>query len=58
MDKILGFLLLVVLLALLISIILCLVCYGVNIMEQHPFAGLFLVCLGIAIVPALIIGGS
>jgi hypothetical protein len=54
MDKILGFLLLVVLFALLISIILCLLCYGVNIMEQHPFAGLFLICLVIAIFPAIL----
>ena len=58
MDRILGFLLLIVLLALLISIILGLCFYGSSIMEQHPFWGLFLVCLGIAIAPALIIGGS
>ena len=56
MDRILGFLLLVVLLALLISIIFGLCWYGVNIMEQHPIAGLFLTCLGIAILPAIVMG--
>jgi hypothetical protein len=56
MDEILGFLLLVVLLALLLSIIFGLCWYGVNIMEQHPIAGLFLTCLGIAILPAIVMG--
>jgi hypothetical protein len=57
MDRILGFILLVILIALLFSIVLGLCWYGVNIMEQHPIAGLFLTCLGIAIFPTLIIGG-
>jgi hypothetical protein len=56
MDRILGFILLVILIALLLSIVLGLCWYGVNIMEQHPFAGLFLTCLGIAILPAIVMG--
>ena len=56
MDRFLGFILLVILIALLLSIVLVFCWYGVNIMEQHPFAGLFLTCLGIAILPAIIMG--
>ena len=56
MGRILGFILLVILIALLLCIVLGLCCYGVNIMEQHPIAGLFLTCLGIAILPAIVMG--
>ena len=56
MDRILGFILLAILIALLLCIVLGLCWYGVNIMEQHPIAGLFLTCLGIAIVPAIVMG--
>ena len=56
MDRIWGFILLVILIALLFCIVLGLCWYGVNIMEQHPFAGLFLTCLGIAILPAIVMG--
>lgn len=56
MDRILGFILLVILIALLLCIVLGLCWYGVNIMEQHPIAGLFLTCLGIAILPAIVMG--
>lgn len=56
MDRILGFILLVIFIALLFSIVLGLCWYGVNIMEQHPIAGLFLTCLGLAILPAIVMG--
>lgn len=56
MDRILGYILLVIFIALLLCIVLGLCWYGVNIMEQHPIAGLFLTCLGIAILPAIVMG--
>ena len=58
MDRILAFILLILLLALLFFVVIGLCLYGANIIEQHPFYGLFLICIGIVIVPAIIIGGS
>ena len=56
MDRILGYILLVIFIALLLCIVFGLCWYGVNIMEQHPIVGLFLTCLGIAILPAIVMG--
>ena len=56
MDRILEFILMVIFITLLLSIVLGLCLYGVSIMEQRPIAGLFLLCLGIAILPAIVMG--